>query len=446
MNGPSKVRRAWLLWACPAAVAFAQTVAAPPPTPRQMQDAFHDALRRVAPCVVRIDTIGGAPRVQAFGEQRAAVGFRQADGPTTGVIWSADGEIVTSSFNFIRDPSIITVTLADGRRFVARLVARDLPARLALLKIDAQELPAARGAPLERLRPGQWALTAGYGHGGSEPSVSAGVLSATRRMNGLAAQTDAKTSPANYGGPLFDLDGRVIGVCVPLAPQSEDEIAGVEWYDSGTGFAIHVEQINERMGRMRAGGDLRRGLLGLLLDLRDPIVGDDRSADAPPAGAPSRGEPTSQPNGAGSLPGPPTSQPRTPTSQPRTPASQPRTPASQPGPPASQPGAATSHPNYAAEGDGAMRVSGSQRPAGIVVLEAPAGPAAEAGLQAGDIVTHLNGEPTPDRVAFQRELARYYAGDEVGVTYWRAGLTTSVPVRLAARDAEAFRREGAPPG
>ena len=99
------------------------------------QQVFRAALRAVRPSIVRIDTIGGLqPEQRApVGGRRAGAGFRQADGPTTGLIWSADGYVITSSFNFIRDPSIITVTLHDGRRFVARLIARDRPARLALL-------------------------------------------------------------------------------------------------------------------------------------------------------------------------------------------------------------------------------------------------------------------------------------------------------------------------
>ncbi|MFO0838266.1 MAG: trypsin-like peptidase domain-containing protein [Phycisphaerae bacterium] len=237
--------------------------------------AFRAALAAIRPSIVKIETIGGALPTRRAGEgdqEVAAPAFRQADGPTTGVVWSAEGLIVTSSFNFMRDPSVITVTLADGRRLLARLVARDRPARLALLKVDTADLTAPRLAPRGELRAGQRALAAGWGFGGDAPAVSAGVVSAVRRISGLAVQTDAKVSPANYGGPLFDLDGRLIGVCVPMAAD-DDELAGVEWYDSGIGFAVASDALEGRVARLREGRDLQRGLLGVTFDAREIVVG-----------------------------------------------------------------------------------------------------------------------------------------------------------------------------
>jgi serine protease Do len=249
---------------------------------QQQRDVFAAALQTAAAYVVRIETIGGALPVErgrgGQGPQRPG-GFRQADGPTTGVIWSSDGAIVTSSFNFMRDPSIITVRLSDGRRFVARLVARDRPSRIALLKINATGLPTPPLAPLEELRIGQWTLAAGFGHGSDAPAVSVGVLSATARMNATALQTDAKISPANYGGPLFDLEGRLLGVCVPLGP-GEDLDAGVDWYDSGIGFAIRCDHLQPRVERLKQKRDLRRGMLGVQIDPREPVVGR-RAAESP---------------------------------------------------------------------------------------------------------------------------------------------------------------------
>jgi len=240
------------------------------------QQVFRAALRAVAPCIVRIDTIGGAMPVEEMGapgeEPVAAPTFRQADGPTTGVIAAADGYILTSSFNFVRDPAVITISLADGRRFVGRLIARDRPAGLTLLKIDARNLPVPHWLPRESLRPGQWALVAGYGHGTATPALSVGVVSALDRLDGRAVQTDAKTSPANYGGPVFDIEGRVMGICVPKAG-GEDEIAGVEWYDSGIGFAIHADYVRERLPRLQAGQELERGLAGLRFESAEPVVG-----------------------------------------------------------------------------------------------------------------------------------------------------------------------------
>jgi serine protease Do len=262
--------------------AIADDPSAKPLLAEQQQLVFRHALRKVAPAIVRIDTIGGAQPVRrdpgSAQTGRVAPGFRQADGPTTGIIWSSDGYILTSSFNFVRDPVVITVMLADGRRFVAQLIARDHAARLALLKIDATGLPTLEWLDHDRLRLGQWTLAAGLGHGTDEPALSVGILSALRRMDLRAVQTDAKISPANYGGPLFDIMGRAIGVCVPMGP-GEDELAGVEWYDSGIGFAIHRAYLLRRVPRLQQGTDLHRGLIGVFFDPRAPVVGGSPSAE-----------------------------------------------------------------------------------------------------------------------------------------------------------------------
>lgn len=239
---------------------------------RDYELVFQAALSTVAPSIVRIDTIGGIDAPDET-RTRAVAGFRIADGPTTGVIWSADGYIITSSFNFIRDPSVITVRLADGRRLVAKLVARDKPSRLALLKVNADDLPTPQLRATDTLRVGEPTLVAGYGHGTEQPALTAGILSARARFDGRAFQHDAKCSPANYGGPVFDLDGRLLGIAVPFGP-GENELAGVRWYDSGISFAIPTDRLRARVPRLIQTGDLERGLLGLAVDTTVPIVGE----------------------------------------------------------------------------------------------------------------------------------------------------------------------------
>lgn len=229
------------------------------------------ALDKIAPSIVKIETIGGAqpvrPRQEGPGSRRGP-DFRQGDGPSTGIVWTADGFIITSSFHFLRDPTVITVTLSDERRFVARLIARDVPGRLALLKVDATDLVPVARARVEDVRTGQWVVSAGYGLGTTHPAPSIGIVSATGRMNGMAIQTDAKISPANYGGPLFDLRGRMIGICVPMG-MSTDEIAGVEWYDSGIGFVTRVDRIERHFARLSRGENVERGFLGVSLEPED---------------------------------------------------------------------------------------------------------------------------------------------------------------------------------
>ena len=186
------------------------------------------------------------------------------EGPTTGLVISSDGYIVTSTFNFIRKPPIITVRLPSGERKVAKLLGRDETRRICLLKVDgAGGLAVPEMASREELAVGQWAVALGIGYGDAEPALTAGIISATSRIGTKAVQTDANLSPANYGGPLIDLDGRVIGICVPLSPGGQQEGAGSEWYDSGIGFAVPLAGLDKVIAAMKEGKTLQRAFLGV---------------------------------------------------------------------------------------------------------------------------------------------------------------------------------------
>ncbi len=89
------------------------------------------------------------------------------------------------------------------------------------------------------------------------------------RIWGKAIQTDAKISPNNYGGPLVDIRGRVLGVLVPLSPDSTENVAGMEWYDSGIGFAVPLAHINSVLPRLTRGEDLKPGIIGVSFNGRD---------------------------------------------------------------------------------------------------------------------------------------------------------------------------------
>ncbi|MCA9267897.1 MAG: trypsin-like peptidase domain-containing protein, partial [Planctomycetales bacterium] len=224
--------------------------------------AFRAAAARVMPSVVTIESFGGV----ATGSQKGSIGGirRPGDGPTTGLIVSPDGYVLTSTFNFIRQQPIITVVLHDGTRHVAKLLGRDEIRKLCVLKIDDVEgLPVAEVAPADGLRVGQWAISVGVGYGDTEPAISAGIISALGRAGGKAVQTDANISPANYGGPLLDIQGRIIGVCVPLNPKSPEVAAGVEWYDSGIGFAIPLDGAATTLTAMKEGKIVQPALLGV---------------------------------------------------------------------------------------------------------------------------------------------------------------------------------------
>jgi serine protease Do len=233
---------------------LAQLALAQDPLAVREEAALQAAVERIAPSVVRIETIGGLEKVG-----RVLFGT----GPTTGLVATSDGYIVSSAFNFAQKPASILVTLADGSRLAAKLVATDHSRMLVLLKVESPEpLPVPEPAPQGEIRIGQWSVAVGRTFDSPEPNVSVGIVSAVKRIWGKAIQTDAKISPNNYGGPLVDLQGRVLGVLVPLSPQGTTAVAGVEWYDSGIGFAIPWEHTLKMLPRWKD-EDLHEGAHGI---------------------------------------------------------------------------------------------------------------------------------------------------------------------------------------
>lgn len=244
------------------------------------EQAFKAAAAEVADSIVQLQPFGGLDRV---GETLTGTG------PTSGLIVSDDGYIISSAFSFAAKPAAVVAKLPDGRQLDATIVATDYSRMLTLLKIDATDLPVSEPAPVDEAKVGQWTLAIGKVFDPKTPNTSAGVLSAKDRIWGKALQTDAKTSPFNYGGPLVDIQGRVMGVIVPLSMTSDEVMAGAEWYDSGIGFAVPYEQVMASFERLRSGEDLYRGTLGVTTTkpgamFATPIVADIRK-DSPAAKA-----------------------------------------------------------------------------------------------------------------------------------------------------------------
>jgi serine protease Do len=224
------------------------------------QQAFRAAAAAVADSVVQIRTVGG---LEQLGDQVLA------QGPTTGLILTADGYIVSSAINFAQQPASVLVRLPGGEQRPAEIVGRDTNRMLVLLKVQPDKpLPTPVPAPSADIHVGDWAVAVGRTYDADRLNVSVGVVSALGRMHGRAIQSDANASAANYGGPLVDLQGRVLGVLVPMAPPSPgtaetNELAGAEFYDSGIAFAVPLDHILATLDRWIADGDLKRGLLGV---------------------------------------------------------------------------------------------------------------------------------------------------------------------------------------
>jgi S1-C subfamily serine protease len=266
-----------------ASLLLACVVAAPLAAQEDLNDQLEKmtkaALRKVAPSVVQIQTQGGTDMLVTTSKGQA---FRKA-GPTTGVVVAADGYIISSAFNFTNNPTTILVSI-PGRPepLLAQRVANDRSRLLTLLKVDAKGLPVPAVAAKNEIREGQWAIALGRTLDQKSdkqveplPSVSVGIISALGRIWGKALQTDAKVSPINYGGPLVDIQGRVQGILIPASPNAQNETVGYEWYDSGIGFAIPMEDVLAVLPRLKEGKDLQRGILGIRMK------GDDIYSSAP---------------------------------------------------------------------------------------------------------------------------------------------------------------------
>src|SRR3954451_13560536 len=185
----------------------------------------------------------------------------------SGFLISPDGYVVTN--NHVISPArtgatveAITVILPDRREYQARLIGRDQVADLALLKINATGLPYVRFGDSTRIRVGDWVLAIGnpFGLGGT---VTAGIVSALHRnlpgggVYDRYIQTDASINMGNSGGPMFDLNGNVIGINTALYSPTGGNI--------GIGFAIPAEQAKPVIDALRRGARVSRGYIGVSL-------------------------------------------------------------------------------------------------------------------------------------------------------------------------------------
>ena len=258
----------WLLLVAPQGGAAAR---GDEPT-RAEEAAFRAAVDRVAARVVRVEPAAGTEATLAGGE--AAPGS-----PSTGLVVDAAGWIVTTEFAVPADATLAVVILPDGGRLAATVAGRDASRGLVLLRTDPLPTAPPLEPPLESadrggLAAGQWAIAVGRGWTHAAPSVAVGVVSATNRAWGRAVQTDAAVSPANYGGPLVDIRGRVIGILAPLPADTAGMMAGTELYDAGIGFAVPFADVLRILPRLQRGESLAAGLLGVTYRSRDLVNGE----------------------------------------------------------------------------------------------------------------------------------------------------------------------------
>ncbi|MEM7455513.1 MAG: PDZ domain-containing protein [Planctomycetota bacterium] len=220
------------------------------------QEAITRAVGFASESVVQIDAVGGL-------EVNADTPI--GTGPFSGVIASADGLILTSGYNLRGNPAGVFARLPNGERVNLTIYATDHSRNLVILKAapSTTEFTPATFAEKANVITGQTALAVGKVYDWQAPNISVGIVSATGRIWDRAVQTDAKVSSANYGGPLINLRGEVIGILTPLATDSETPAAGAQWYDSGIGFAACVDRLLSRIGTVEPGTRFKAGIAGL---------------------------------------------------------------------------------------------------------------------------------------------------------------------------------------
>ena len=267
---------------------WAQSKTPPKPTLQQVQplvetqNAFEAIADHVTPAVVSIQTERFArsrttPRQR--GQQRLPGGiedfFRQFDPQTdqpseasgSGFIVSKDGYILTNN-HVVGNANKISVTLSDGRKFNAELVGTDVETDIALIKINASGLPIAVLGDSDDVQQGDWVLALGSPFG-LQQTLTAGIVSATGRelresQYNHYIQTDASINPGNSGGPLVDMQGQVIGINTMILT------GGLSSGNIGIGFAIAANTAREVFKQLAKGGRISRGYLGVLVtDLDD---------------------------------------------------------------------------------------------------------------------------------------------------------------------------------
>jgi serine protease Do len=192
-------------------------------------------------------------------ERRFPFGIIPSEGQGSGVVIDRNGLIVTNN-HVIDQANKVQVTLKDGRSFVGEVVGSDEATDVAVIRVAAKELPMAELGDSETLKVGQFALAIGNAlalPGG--PSVSLGVISAVGRplpgadfiFEGFL-QTDAAVNPGNSGGPLADLNGRVVGINTAMIP-----------FAQGVGFAIPINAVKRIAAEILEKGRVTRPWIGV---------------------------------------------------------------------------------------------------------------------------------------------------------------------------------------
>jgi serine protease Do len=271
------------------------------------------------------------------------------EGLGSGVIVNSDGYILTNN-HVVRGADEVTVTLHDGRELHAKVVGTDRMSDLAVIRVKAEDLPAATLGSSDKLRVGEWIVAVGNPFNLSN-TITAGIVSAKGRSNVRIAeyedfiQTDAAINPGNSGGPLVNLRGEVVGINTAIASRGGG--------NNGVGFAIPIDMARTIMESLIQSGHVTRGWLGAVLQPLDENLAKSFGYDST---------------------------------------------------------------------DGAL-----------IASVQPDGPAEEAGLKQGDIVTSLDGTKIKDMAQFRNLVAAAEPGTKATLELFRDGRAKTLTVKLGTR-------------
>lgn len=227
---------------------------------RELPD-FADLVERVGPAVVNIRTTERAAEGPRSPFRRRAPALQGSDevprGEGSGFVISGDGFVLTNA-HVVEGANEVYVTLTDKREFKAKIIGTDERTDVALVKIDATNLPVLRIGDVNRLRVGEWVVAIGSPFG-LENSVTAGIVSAKQRETGSDIpfiQTDVAVNPGNSGGPLINIRGEAVGI--------NSQILSPVGSFIGISFAIPIDEAMRIADQLKASGRVVRGYLGIL--------------------------------------------------------------------------------------------------------------------------------------------------------------------------------------
>lgn len=205
-----------------------------------------------------------------FGGQVPRGAPQRRTGIGSGFIIDRDGTILTN-YHVVDSAQKISVTLADGKSYDAKVIGKDQKTDIAVIKVDAgRDLPAVSFGDSDRLEVGEWVMAIGNPFG-LDHTVTSGIVSAKGRRIGAGPydnfiQTDASINPGNSGGPLLNLRGEVVGINTAIFSQTGGNI--------GIGFAIPANLVKGLLPQLKDQGRVVRGFIGTTVQRITPEIAD----------------------------------------------------------------------------------------------------------------------------------------------------------------------------